>query len=147
MPFETGHSNSLITSLILFPYCDDFRHVLKECDCCLIHEGEYGWHIGFDCTIFEIFFLSTLRQNIVCLKQYNKIPCSMRSIDYIRSSLDCEVTLFARSTICISTHWGRMPHICVSKLTVIGLDNGLSPGRRQAIIWTNAPWAQTSVKY
>ena len=36
------------------------------------------------------------------------------------------------------THWGRMMHICVSKLTIIGLDNGLSPGRRQAIIWTNA---------
>ena len=30
-----------------------------------------------------------------------------------------------------------MTHICVSKLTSIGSDNGLSPGRRQAIIWTN----------
>ena len=30
-----------------------------------------------------------------------------------------------------------MTHICVSKLTIIGSDNGLSPGRRQAIIWTN----------
>ena len=30
-----------------------------------------------------------------------------------------------------------MTHICVGKLTIIGLDNGLSPGRRQAIIWTN----------
>ena len=29
-------------------------------------------------------------------------------------------------------------HICVSKLSIIGSDNGLSPGRRQAIIWTNA---------
>ena len=36
------------------------------------------------------------------------------------------------------THWGRATHICVSKLTIIGSDNGLSPGRRQAIIWTNA---------
>ena len=36
------------------------------------------------------------------------------------------------------THWGRMTHICVSKLTIIGSDNGLSPDRRQAIIWTNA---------
>ena len=36
------------------------------------------------------------------------------------------------------THWGRMTHICVSKLTIIASDNGLSPGRRQAIIWTNA---------
>ena len=36
------------------------------------------------------------------------------------------------------THWGRMTHICVSKLTILGSDNGLSPSRRQAIIWTNA---------
>ena len=36
------------------------------------------------------------------------------------------------------THWGRVTHICVNKLTIIGSDNGLSPGRRQAIIWTNA---------
>ena len=36
------------------------------------------------------------------------------------------------------THWGRVTHICVGKLTTIGSDNGLSPGRRQAIIWINA---------
>ena len=36
------------------------------------------------------------------------------------------------------THWGRATHICVGKLTIIGSDNGLSPGRRQAIIWTIA---------
>ena len=31
-----------------------------------------------------------------------------------------------------------MMHICVGNLTTIGSDNGLSPGQRQAIIWTNA---------
>ena len=36
------------------------------------------------------------------------------------------------------SHWGRETHICVSQLTNIGSDNGLSPGRRQAIIWNNA---------
>ena len=35
------------------------------------------------------------------------------------------------------THWGRVTYICVSKLTIIVSDNGLSPGRRQAIIWNN----------
>ena len=35
------------------------------------------------------------------------------------------------------THWGRVAHICISKLTIIGSDNGLLPGQRQAIIWTN----------
>ena len=46
---------------------------------------------------------------------------------------------------------GRVTHICVSKLTIIGSDDGLSSGQRQAIIWTNAriffePLEQTSVK-
>ena len=36
------------------------------------------------------------------------------------------------------THWGRVTHICVGELTIIGSDNGFSSGRRQAIIWTNA---------
>ena len=35
------------------------------------------------------------------------------------------------------THWGWVTHMCVSKLTIIGSDNGLLPGQRQAIIWTN----------
>ena len=36
------------------------------------------------------------------------------------------------------THWGRATHISVGNLTIIGSDNGLSPWRRQAIIWTIA---------
>ena len=41
-------------------------------------------------------------------------------------------------SICCLTHWGRVTHICVSKLAIIGSDNGLSPDRRQAIIWINS---------
>ena len=40
-------------------------------------------------------------------------------------------------SLCL-THWGRVRHVCVSKLAIIGSDYGLSPDRRQAIIWTNA---------
>ena len=36
------------------------------------------------------------------------------------------------------THWGRVMQMCVTKLAIIGSVNGLLPGRRQAIIWTNA---------
>ena len=49
-----------------------------------------------------------------------------------------------KSSLCVIsppwslTHWGRVMHICVGKLTIIGSDNGLSPGRHQAITWTNA---------
>ena len=35
------------------------------------------------------------------------------------------------------THWGQVTHICVDKFAIIGSDNGLSPGRRQDIIWTS----------
>ena len=35
-------------------------------------------------------------------------------------------------------YWGRVTHICIGKLTIIGPDkNGLSPVQHQAIIWTN----------
>ena len=42
------------------------------------------------------------------------------------------------SAAVVLTHWGRATHIRASKLTIIDSDNGLSPGRRQAIIWPNA---------
>ena len=46
------------------------------------------------------------------------------------------------------THWGRVTHLCVSKLTINGSDNG----RRSPNTWSNVgillirPWEQTSVK-
>ena len=46
--------------------------------------------------------------------------------------------MFVDVVACPLTHWGRVTHTCVNKQTIIALDNGLSPGRRQAIIWTNA---------
>ena len=64
---------------------------------------------------------------VVCFKKFPNMFCSM----------------FQESASAVTrndslTHCGRVTHICVSKLTIIGSDNGLSPGRRQAIIWTNA---------
>ena len=35
------------------------------------------------------------------------------------------------------TPWGRVTHIFISNLTIIGSDNGLSAGRRQTIIWNS----------
>ena len=42
--------------------------------------------------------------------------------------------IYALLGLDVLTHWGRVTHICVGNLTIIGSDNGLSPGRRQAII-------------
>ena len=63
------------------------------------------------------------RQCIFKLVPMGNVP------SFYRSCTVCDIAL---------THWGRVTHICVSKLTIIGSNNGLSPGRRQAIIWTNA---------
>ena len=41
------------------------------------------------------------------------------------------------------THWDRVAHVCLCKPNNMGSDNGLSPGWRQAIIWTNAGIALT----
>ena len=37
-----------------------------------------------------------------------------------------------------SNNWSRGTHICVGYLTIIRSDHGLSPSRREDIIWTNA---------
>ena len=36
------------------------------------------------------------------------------------------------------SHWGLVMHIYISNLTIIGSNNGLSPGWPQAIIWNSA---------
>ena len=52
--------------------------------------------------------------------------------------LKSQVTWLFNGLLRIWTNWGRVTHICVGNLTIIGSDNGLSPGRCQAIIWTSA---------
>ena len=44
----------------------------------------------------------------------------------------------AHPSFIVLTLWSQVTHTFVSNVTIIDSDNGLSPGRRQAIIWTNA---------
>ena len=89
---------------------------------------------------YTVFFVRPIRK----LMKDNGI--SFTEID-LQSNHKCDV--YYRQL----THWGRVTHICVGKQTIIGSDNGLSPGRRQAIIWTNdgillmVPWEQNSMKF
>ena len=74
--------------------------------------------VFYSYTFFSIFWTQTLTRVQTCLQQ-------------------------------VLTHWGRVTHICVNKLNITGsdicvnklnitgADNSFSPGRRQAIIWTN----------
>ena len=64
-------------------------------------------------------------------------PCPWYLLLTYKSPYMLPHSLAARMGI-ILTHWDRVPHICVGKLTIIGSDNGLSPGRCQVIVLTNA---------
>ena len=64
----------------------------------------------------------TVERDIVHMRYFLPVPCLVPLQTLIHVYL---------------THWGRVTHICVSKLTIIGSDNGLSPDRSQAIILTN----------
>ena len=84
--------------------------------------------------VFEIKFL-----------KWNTLFSVANGLKFLLSSTKHMIWFRSRRWACIVTwfcyhltHWGRVTHICVGKLTNIGSDNGLSPGRRQAIIWTNA---------
>ena len=68
--------------------------------------------------------------DINCLKMVNP---------FLDESIDCNNSKCLTISLLNSlTHWGRVTHIFVGNLTNIGSDNGLSPGRCQSIIWTNA---------
>ena len=97
--------------------------------------------MGFTETIFSVckylqFFriMETIYLSIVMLI-FDKCHCCLAAMISVR--YECDLTHLTDTTILL-THWGRVTHICISKLTISGSDNGLSPGRRQAIIWTNA---------
>ena len=56
-----------------------------------------------------------------------------------RFHLKTALPFTVRHQICVVlTHRGRVMNICVGILNIIGSENGLSPGRRQANFWTNA---------
>ena len=48
------------------------------------------------------------------------------------------MALILQTKVKCLTHWGRVMHICISKLTIIVSDNGLSPAWCHVIISANA---------
>ena len=85
---------------------------------------------------FHLFVLQSFKANIL-----NHSVRLWNIVIFFRSDgkmFVCGKAREVRSCFMCLTHWGRETHICVSKQIIIGSDNGLSPGRRQAIIWTNA---------
>ena len=84
------------------------------------------WQQGKFASILDNSFRKSMVITMIC--ETGKLPKFIENTN-ILTSKNMELLL---------TYWGRVTHICISKLTIIGSDNGLSPGRRHAIIWTNA---------
>ena len=68
------------------------------------------------------------------------ISCSSLGCNHVFQTLwdSCPIKMSSVDKVISLTHWGRVTHIRVSKLAIIGSDNGLLPGRHQAIIGSNA---------
>ena len=90
-------------------------------------------------TIFYRMYTNAYAACILChlIVKFSRERCKTRTREALWY-VNVNVTQKKRTRHMALTHWGRVTYVCVSNLTIIVSDNGLSPGRRQAIIWTNA---------
>ena len=105
---------------------------------------KYNNHLvySFDMVPNLLFYHSSYKgadilKNLWCVSKYILIwiyhtgfPCKPLSLIVI-PIISCMEIMYL-------THGDRVTHAYVSKIIIIGSDNGLSPRRCQAIIWTNA---------
>ena len=98
---------------VALPFTTNWNRICKQRD---LHD------VGVWVISTAVLYITSLF--IVNYSQKSKVTVT-------RDNMDTE-------TFMVLTHWGHMTHICVGKITIIGPDNGLSPGRHQAIVWTNA---------
>ena len=100
--------------------------------------------ISMDCsdgksTLVQVMAWAVRQQAITWANVDPDLCCHMASLGHNELTHQHPFVLTLQLQMPVQlTHRGRETHICVGKLTIIASDNGLSPGRRQAIIWTNA---------
>ena len=76
-------------------------------------------------------FVARFGYRLNCVLIFAGRECVVRRLHCVGQRLDYQ------------THWGWVTHICVTKITIIGSDNGLSPGRRLVIFWTMLEYCLT----
>ena len=122
--------NPFLCSPIFSCFTGDFPRKCRDSEeCGLTHHMDT---LGNLCITQTIHTKHTLSYGIYCaLIALTVVRCN-QNITRLLSNLNGR---WAKPRL---TQRDRVTHICVSKLTNTGSDNCLSPGRRQAIIWTNA---------
>ena len=84
-----------------------------------------GWALNM---VMVIFYGMVCKVIPMILK--TKYSRRARSLWWLLMPWQCKSTM-------VLTHWGQEIHIRISKQSIIGSDNGLSPGQHQASIRTN----------
>ena len=100
----------------------EYRHIS--------HSVVFRWILLLVYFVFQHDDYVTVTRGLIC--RLTNIGISIIKIRYSHDRL------ILIMEISILTQWGRATHICISKLTIIGSGNDLSPSRLQTIIWTNA---------
>ena len=105
------------------------NHTRDACDSTPYDSKYYNWNTY------------ALIKNTLCIKSF-AFSCAQRVNDVDSWTHHIALMHLLRwqynpRAICYS-HWGPVSQICFGNLNIIGSDNGLSSGRRQARIWINA---------
>ena len=93
---------------------------------------------GFSSKWLMVLFVFSLTLSWKFGEKNYRVAEESRRYDACVTSMQLVLSAACELNAMCLTRWGRVTHICVSKLNIIGSDNGLPPGRRQAITWTNA---------
>ena len=100
------------------------------------------YKIRYSCyfkSIFPTWVFSFVLARRNFWKKYSQVAGDLWRHDaHVTSLLWASCSPLSSCLVSHLTHWGRATHICVANLTIIASDDGLSPGRHQAIIWTYA---------
>ena len=94
--------------------------------------------LGWKMLYFDLNFTGSLRVPLTLISMGSCNSLSQNRKETIAWIKDSPLRWFYVSLgLTVLTYWGRVMHICVENLAIIGSDNGLPPGWRQAIIWAN----------
>ena len=120
---------------IIIPF--DILSVRRVNEIIYCHRNSITDHILICCLHWACGWLWLIWITWILLSTVRKRPLNLITHS-LWMTAEFESNICDNTCIVNSTHWGWEMHICISEHVNIGSDNGLSPGRRQAIIWSNA---------
>ena len=98
----------------------------------------YGFLMSSGWYIYVMTVARVSEDRHISYRLPSRFPSTQSERRSLSSTTICFRCLEADGIISSINLLSQVTHVCASNWTIIGSDNGLSPDRRQAIIWTNA---------